>query len=266
MSKTIAFLAAAAALIAAAGAEAAGCSPEEGRRLYESKCALCHPNSASGEHNIGPNLHGIVGRPIAAAKKFGYSPALAGIKGKWTAERIQDWLADPDRLYPGTAMAFAGLKSAEDRAAITCFLAMAGDKAAGAPSPVERELDGRLRDIERLWAAGDVRAMASSLYTGDAVIAGEGMPQAVKGTAGIEALLATLVKDSGEIRLTSHATQNLGQGAALMWMTWLVTPRDPAHGSPFTMRSLMVWKKAAGSWKIAADMYSAGDLPGLRSN
>lgn len=265
MWKKIGFLTAAVALLAAAGAEAGGCSPEAGRRLYESKCALCHPNTVSGEHNIGPNLHAVVGRPIATAKGFGYSPALAGGGAKWTAERIEAWLADPNALYPGTSMAFAGLKSAADRADIACFLAGAGGGAAGALSPLERELDGRLRDIERLWQGGDAHAMASSLYTADAVIAGEGMPQAVRGTADIEALLATLVKDSGEVRLTSHATQSLGQGGALMWMTWRVTPRDAAQGAPFTMRSLMVWRKSAGRWKIAADMYSAGDLPDLRS-
>ncbi|WP_096701658.1 DUF4440 domain-containing protein [Magnetospirillum sp. 15-1] len=267
MWKKIGFLAAVMTLLAAAGAKAGGCSPEAGRRLYESKCALCHPNTPSGEHNIGPNLHAVVGRPVAAAKGFGYSLALAGVRAKWTAERIEAWLTDPNKLYPGTSMAFAGLKSAEDRADIACFLAGAGagDGAAGTRSPLERELDGRLRDIERLWRDGDARAMASSLYTADAVIAGEGMPQAVQGTAGIEALLVTLVKDSGEVRLTSRATQSLGQGAALMWMTWLVTPRDAAQGSPFTMRSLMVWRKSAERWKIAADMYSVGDLPDLRS-
>lgn len=266
MWKKIGFLVAVMTLLAAAGAKAGGCSPEAGRRLFESKCALCHPNTPSGEHNIGPNLHAVVGRPVAAAKGFGYSPALAGGGARWTAQRIEAWLADPNKLYPGTSMAFAGLKTAEDRADIVCFLAGDGDGggATEARSPLERELDGRLREIERLWRDGDVRAMASSLYAADAVIAGEGMPQAVRGTAGIEALLATLVKDSGEVRLTSHATQGLGQGAALMWMTWLVTPRDAAQASPFTMRSLMVWTKSAGRWKIAADMYSAGDLPDLR--
>lgn len=91
------------------------------RKLYMA-CAACHTNDASGQSGAGPNLKGIVGRPIGKAKGFTYSTAMRGAKGTWTPERLSEFLKSPNAALPGTNMAFAGFSKEEDRAAIVRYL------------------------------------------------------------------------------------------------------------------------------------------------
>lgn len=248
------------AFSAATTAADAACSPERGARLFESKCSLCHPVDPDGAHAIGPNLRGVTGRAIASAPGFGYSSALAGGQGSWSSDRLEAWLADPQAVYPGTAMAFAGIRHPEDRADIVCHLATLAKAAPISADLTRREIDSRMRRIEQLWQAGNTRAMADSLYTDDAIIAGEGLPQPVRGKARIKDLLDQLVKDARDVRLATGAMQELGKSASATWITWTVTPRE---GAPFVVRSLLIWKKGSDGWRIASDMFSMGDLSGM---
>lgn len=91
------------------------------RKLYMA-CAACHSNDDSGQHGAGPNLKGVVGRPLGKAKGFAYSTALRNAKGIWTPERLNAFLSSPATAIPGTNMAFAGLSKEEDRAAIIRYL------------------------------------------------------------------------------------------------------------------------------------------------
>lgn len=91
------------------------------RKLYM-VCAACHTNDDSGQHMAGPNLKGVLGRPIGKAKGFAYSAALRNAKGNWTPERMNAFLKSPAAEVPGTNMAFAGLSKEEDRAALVRYL------------------------------------------------------------------------------------------------------------------------------------------------
>ena len=42
----------------------------KGEKVFKNQCAVCH---AFGAHGTGPNLQGVVGRPLASADGFGYS-------------------------------------------------------------------------------------------------------------------------------------------------------------------------------------------------
>ena len=53
-----------------------------GEKIFK-KCVACHTIAAGGADGIGPNLQGIVGRPIAGGG-FAYSDALKGVGGTWT--------------------------------------------------------------------------------------------------------------------------------------------------------------------------------------
>ena len=86
------------------------------------QCAVCHPTDASGKHGAGPNLRGVLGRPVASDPDFPYSEALRGRGTTWTDEQLDAFLAAPADYAPGTSMAFAGLKDPAERAAVIRLL------------------------------------------------------------------------------------------------------------------------------------------------
>ena len=85
------------------------------------KCQACHV--ADKEQNrVGPHLVGIVGRANASVEDFNYSSAMVEHGGEWTEERLDEYLADPRGVVPGTKMAFAGLKDEQDRLDVIAYL------------------------------------------------------------------------------------------------------------------------------------------------
>ncbi len=101
-------------------------SPDAGRRLFGA-CAACHTIRQGGENRAGPNLHAIMGKPIAGNPSFGYSYALKSVPGVWSAETMNAWLAAPARLVPGTSMAYRGLPDPLDRADMIAYLRSQSD-------------------------------------------------------------------------------------------------------------------------------------------
>ncbi|KPP89457.1 cytochrome c family protein [Erythrobacter sp. HL-111] len=113
----------------------ADADPEAGAKVF-AKCQSCHNVEEGGPNGVGPNLHGVMGKPIAAnAPGFNYSGALKEKGGEWTWENMSDWLASPRNFASGTSMSFAGLGSIEDRANVMAYLAENG----GAPPKPEPE-------------------------------------------------------------------------------------------------------------------------------
>lgn len=92
-------------------------------------CTTCHSMERGGPNRIGPNLWGVVGRDIAAQPGFAYSPAMTAQAGGWSYERLDSYLTSPGRAIPGNKMAFAGLRRAEDRAAVIKYLGSLGGSA-----------------------------------------------------------------------------------------------------------------------------------------
>lgn len=99
----------------------ASCDRERGERVF-TKCAICHAREAALPSPVGPNLAGVVGRQSATLAQFKYTKVLRELRQRWTPELIDRFLIDPQAFAPGTAMAFTGLKDADDRAAVICLL------------------------------------------------------------------------------------------------------------------------------------------------
>lgn len=87
------------------------------------RCAACHAIEAGARHGIGPNLHGITGRAVAAAPDFAYSDALKAKGGVWDAAALDIWLKSPVQAIPGNRMTFAGIAEAAEREALILYLA-----------------------------------------------------------------------------------------------------------------------------------------------
>lgn len=92
-----------------------------GARVFK-KCQGCHNVDEGGRNGVGPALHGVMGRQIASHDGFAYSGALADKGGAWTWEAMNAFLENPKGWAPGTKMSFAGLRKAEDRAAVMLYM------------------------------------------------------------------------------------------------------------------------------------------------
>jgi len=87
------------------------------------KCKACHTAAQGGASGIGPNLYGIVGKPVGKhAAGFAYSADLAAKGGNWDFATLDTWLKNPKAFAAGTKMSFAGLPKGEDRANVILYL------------------------------------------------------------------------------------------------------------------------------------------------
>lgn len=101
------------------------------------KCASCHSVEPEAAKRAGPNLYGIVDRPVASLEGFTYSDALkaGGEAGDiWDEERLSGFIANPKSMYKGHKMAFAGIRKETELVDLIGFLkAQAPEDDAAAP-------------------------------------------------------------------------------------------------------------------------------------
>lgn len=116
-----AFVLASLSLLVASVAQAAG-DAAEGEKVFKRACATCHIVTKEGPKRLGPSLFEIAGRKTGTVEGFRYSEANKNANIVWSPETLEPYLADPKKVVPGTIMAFAGLKKAEDRANVIAYL------------------------------------------------------------------------------------------------------------------------------------------------
>jgi len=84
-------------------------------------CKTCHV-AEQGVNRVGPSLWGVVGRKSGSIANFKYSPANKNSGYIWTEDQLFTYLEAPQKVMPGTYMAYAGLKPAQDRADLIAYL------------------------------------------------------------------------------------------------------------------------------------------------
>ncbi|WBO23082.1 c-type cytochrome [Sphingomonas abietis] len=95
--------------------------PQKGADVFK-KCGVCHSDQKGGPNQIGPQLWGVVGRPVGSEAGFAYSDAIKAHGGPWTFDELFQWLKSPKAYAPGTKMTFAGLSNPQDRANVIAYL------------------------------------------------------------------------------------------------------------------------------------------------
>jgi len=133
-----------------AGAQAAAAAPEvplavllasadpaKGANSIK-KCQSCH-NFGEGEPNKqGPHLYDVVGRTEGSVEGFAYSDGMLAHHAAgdvWTYENLNTFLTKPSAYVPGTKMAFAGIRTAEERADILAYLQTLSSAPVPFPAP-----------------------------------------------------------------------------------------------------------------------------------
>ena len=101
-----------------------------GEQVY-ARCMACHSVT---ENRIGPRHCGVFGRRAGSVPGFDYSPAMKRANIVWNEQTLNAFLAAPMNYVPGTAMVFAGVPDAQERADVIAWL-KSKDVAAAACSP-----------------------------------------------------------------------------------------------------------------------------------
>lgn len=94
--------------------------PAKGEAVFI-QCKTCHVTEA-GVNRIGPSLHGVVGRKASTVAGYAYSEANHNSGITWTPEKLFQYLENPQRVVPGTKMAFAGIADPQKRADLIAWL------------------------------------------------------------------------------------------------------------------------------------------------
>ena len=100
----------------------------KGKELFMSNsCPTCHAVTKEDNSKVGPNLVGVVGRKAGTKQSLlGPSENMKKYGVIWSAETLDEFLANPSAKVPGTAMAGI-LTDPQQRADVIAFLATLKD-------------------------------------------------------------------------------------------------------------------------------------------
>ncbi|HZZ59635.1 MAG TPA: cytochrome c family protein [Roseiarcus sp.] len=195
-------------------------------------CSTCHNFEKGQGPKIGPDLWGVVGRPVASEAGFAYSDSIKKIGGDWTYEKLNDWIKDPKAMASDTKMTFPGEKDDQKRADVLAYLQTLASQPVPFPKPS---------------AAPAAAAPAAAAAPG-----GTSAPAAAAGAPGQEplsALLASADPKKGEqdakICEACHNVQK-GQGPKIGPPLWDVVGRPVASVQGFAYSDSI--KKIGGDW------------------
>jgi cytochrome c len=112
-------------LLGSAADPLAAYAGDRGAEVFRA-CVACHTLSNKEIQRAGPTLAGLYGRRIASLPGYRFSDALKTMDIVWTAETVSRLFeVGPNTYTPGTKMPEQRIGSAEDRRALTDFLARA---------------------------------------------------------------------------------------------------------------------------------------------
>ena len=82
-----------------------------GEVMFRQNCMACHSPDPS-KNGFGPTLSGVIGRPAGTLPRFAYSDGLQDSGLVWTEDNLRQWIADNEKLVPGTRMRHVSITDA----------------------------------------------------------------------------------------------------------------------------------------------------------
>jgi len=107
--------------VAAAASPASG-DPKAGEAIY-ARCMACHSLTYN---RTGPMHCGLFGRRAGTVPGFQYSEAMKHSGIVWNEKTLNEFLANPLKRVPGTAMGYAGIPDVKERRDLIAYLKWAG--------------------------------------------------------------------------------------------------------------------------------------------
>lgn len=109
---------------------------KKGEGLARSACSSCHTFDKGGATKQGPNLYGVVSRPIGGVAGFAYSTSVKAAAEKdktWSFEHLASFIGNPRAYASNTKMAYAGQKNPERLADLLVYLRSLSDSPVALP-------------------------------------------------------------------------------------------------------------------------------------
>jgi cytochrome c2 len=98
-------------------------STSDAALTFSTACSACHRMNDGYSHRMGPDLYHLLDRKVASAENYAaYTPALKKLGGSWNAQRLNDFLRDPQDYAPGTSMLFPGIADDKQRAELVDYV------------------------------------------------------------------------------------------------------------------------------------------------
>lgn len=94
----------------------------DGAKVFKSQCAMCHRTEKSAPPGVGPSLFGVVGSRAGALPGYRFSKRMKQSGLTWTPSELQLYLANPQKVVPGTKMPYAGLRNSSMLADLIAYL------------------------------------------------------------------------------------------------------------------------------------------------
>ncbi len=92
-----------------------------GEQVFIYRCKACHSLDSS-KNAFGPTLHGIVNRKSASIPRYAYSSAMKKSGLVWTESNLRKWVANNEKLVPGTRMRHVSITDETEQDFILAFL------------------------------------------------------------------------------------------------------------------------------------------------
>jgi cytochrome c len=115
-----------AAIVVAAGIQAAQADDVAAGEQSFKKCFPCHSIGEGAKNKVGPQLNGINGRHSGTAPDYSYSDANKNSGITWNEATFKEYIKDPRAKIPGTKMIFPGIKNEKEAESLWAYLSSFG--------------------------------------------------------------------------------------------------------------------------------------------